>query len=306
MVLAAQIFTCDLRSEPIEFVVHRPDLCRNAVRYQPAEPVEVGPAKWIEAGYGGDRTGHARHFRPRFGAPHRPQGEVALMTARSLPIVLSVIAGATDVIGVLGLNGLFTAHITGNLVLLAARIVAGLPASISYILSVPVFMLVLFIARVIARAVEGIGGSSLQPLLLLQLLALVAFLLLRVTTGPWRDPDTAFAITAGMCGVSAMAVQNALVQISLKNTPSTAAMTTNITRLTLDIAEVLVGSDVQRAKNRVRNTLPVVIGFVVGCSLGGAFEAAVGLWSLILPTALAFVACVISMGSSRELSEARQ
>jgi uncharacterized membrane protein YoaK (UPF0700 family) len=30
--------------------------------------------------------------------------------------VLSVIAGATDIIGFLGLNGLFTAHITGNLV----------------------------------------------------------------------------------------------------------------------------------------------------------------------------------------------
>ena len=36
------------------------------------------------------------------------------------PIVLSVIAGATDSIGFLGLNGLFTAHITGNLVVLAA------------------------------------------------------------------------------------------------------------------------------------------------------------------------------------------
>jgi uncharacterized membrane protein YoaK (UPF0700 family) len=63
------------------------------------------------------------------------------MAARFLPFVLSVIAGATDVIGVLGLNGLFTAHITGDLVLLAARIVASLPVPISYILSVPVFML---------------------------------------------------------------------------------------------------------------------------------------------------------------------
>ena len=49
------------------------------------------------------------------------------MADRFLPFVLSVIAGATDIIGVLGLNGLFTAHITGNLVLLAARTVAGAP-----------------------------------------------------------------------------------------------------------------------------------------------------------------------------------
>jgi uncharacterized membrane protein YoaK (UPF0700 family) len=228
------------------------------------------------------------------------------MTARSLPFVLGVIAGATDIIGVLGLNGLFTAHITGNLVLLAARIVAGLPASVSYILSVPVFMLVLFIARVIARAIEWTGGSSLQPLLMLQLLALVAFLWLSVTTGPWQDPDTVFAIIAGMSGVSAMAIQNALVQISLKNTPSTSAMTTNITRLALDIATMLVGPDVERAKNRARDTLPVVIGFVIGCALGAAFEAAAGLWSLMLPTALALVACVIAMGPRSVVSEARQ
>jgi uncharacterized membrane protein YoaK (UPF0700 family) len=228
------------------------------------------------------------------------------MTARSLPFVLSVIAGATDIIGVLGLHGLFTAHITGNLVLLAARIVAGIPASVSYILSVPVFMLVLFIVGVIARAIERIGGSSLLPLLLLQLLALVAFFWLSVTTGPWQDPDAVLAVIAAMCGVSAMATQNALAQISLKNTPSTAVMTTNITRLMLDIATVLVGLDVERAKSRARDTLPVVIGFVVGCALGAAFEAAVGLWSLMLPTALAFFACVIAIGRSRVVCRARR
>ena len=220
------------------------------------------------------------------------------MAARFLPFVLSVIAGATDIIGVLGLNGLFTAHITGNLVLLAARIVAGRPAPVSYILSVPVFMLVLLVAGVIARTIERSGGSSLQPLLLLQLLALVAFFSLSITAGPWRDPDAVLAIIAGMCGVAAMAVQNALAQISLKNTPTTAVMTTNITRLMLDFGTVLVGgdaADVAKAKSRALDTLPVVIGFVIGCALGAAGEAAVGLWSLLLPTALAFFAFVIAM-----------
>jgi len=227
-----------------------------------------------------------------------------MMPARLLPFVLSVIAGATDVTSILSLNGLFTAHITGNLVLLAARIGAGLPAPVSFILAVPVFMLVVFIAGMIARAIERSGGSSLLPLLLLQLVALAAIFWLSVTRGPWTDPDAALAIIAGMCGVSAMATQNALAQISLKNTPSTAAMTTNVTRLMLDIASVLFGPDVERAKNRARDTLPVVIGFGVGCTLGAAFEATVGPWSLMLPTALAFFACVIAMGQSRVVAEA--
>ena len=47
------------------------------------------------------------------------------VATRLLPALLSVIAGSTDVISFLGLAGLFTAHITGNLVILAAHIVTG-------------------------------------------------------------------------------------------------------------------------------------------------------------------------------------
>ena len=228
------------------------------------------------------------------------------MTAFGLPFVLSVIAGGTDVIGVLGLSGLFTAHITGNLVLLAASIVAGRPAMVSYILSVPVFMLVLLVTGMIARAIERIGRPCLQPLLLLQLLALVAFFMLSVTAGPWRDPDALLAIIAGMCGVAAMAVQNALAQIALKNTPTTAVMTTNITRLMVDVGTVLVSgnaADLAKAKRRAMNTLPVVIGFGIGCALGAAGEASVGLWSLMLPMALALFACVIATGRTADVRQ---
>lgn len=224
--------------------------------------------------------------------------KVALMIGRFLPFGLSVIAGATDITGVLGFNGLFTAHITGNLVLLAARVVAGSPVAVSYILSVPVFMLVLLGTSVLARVIEQTGASSLRPLLLLQLLALVTFFLLSVTSGPWQDPDAALAVVAGMCGVAAMGVQNALAQIALKNTPTTAVMTTNITRLMRDLGIVMVGKDaleVANAKSRALDTLPLVIGFVIGCALGAAGEAAVGLWSLSLPATLALIACFIGM-----------
>jgi uncharacterized membrane protein YoaK (UPF0700 family) len=44
---------------------------------------------------------------------------------RPLPVVLSLTAGSMDVIGFLGLGGLFTAHITGNLVMVAAHVVIG-------------------------------------------------------------------------------------------------------------------------------------------------------------------------------------
>src|SRR5215831_9947689 len=61
----------------------------------------------------------------------------------ALPFLLSVIAGATDVISFLGLDGLFTAHITGNLFNLAAHIVSGGPVPLGPVLSVPIFIIAL-------------------------------------------------------------------------------------------------------------------------------------------------------------------
>jgi uncharacterized membrane protein YoaK (UPF0700 family) len=221
------------------------------------------------------------------------------MASRALPFVLSLIAGSTDIICFLGLNGLFTAHITGNIVVLAAHIVAGDPTIFSYVLSVPVFMMMLLLTRLFAGGLEKAGVSTLRPLLLLQLFFLVALLWICVEAGPWRDADAILAVIAGMCGVAAMAVQNALVQISLTNTPTTAVMTTNVTHFMLDVGEVLVGRDhakIARARTRAMHTLSVIVGFTIGCVCGAAFEAAAGLWSLALPTGLALLAFTMGLG----------
>ena len=213
--------------------------------------------------------------------------------ARALLIVLSITAGCTDIIGFLGLNGLFTAHITGNLVILAAHIVGGGEAQIAPMLSVPVFIVMVGLTRVMVGGLESIGLASLRPLLLLQFLLLAGFLALCVAAGPGIDPNTTNAILAGMLGVSAMAVQNALVQISLKGAPTTAVMTSNVTRFAMDVGEVLLGGnpvDVAKARDRAARTLPVIVGFAVGCGIGAACEAAFGLWSLALPAGFALLA----------------
>ena len=104
-------------------------------------------------------------------------------------------------------------------------------------------MLALFLTRLFAAGLEQRGHLTLPPLLLLQLLLLIAFLSVCAVAGPWRDASAIPAVIAGMCGVAAMAVQNALVQISLTNTPTTAVMTTNVTHFVLDLGEVLIGRD---------------------------------------------------------------
>jgi uncharacterized membrane protein YoaK (UPF0700 family) len=86
---------------------------------------------------------------------------------RLLPTLLSMTAGSVDVSSFLGLDGLFTAHITGNLVILAAHLVSGDPAQLGPMLSVPVFMVVLALTELIAAGLEQIRIASLLPLLLL-------------------------------------------------------------------------------------------------------------------------------------------
>jgi uncharacterized membrane protein YoaK (UPF0700 family) len=211
----------------------------------------------------------------------------------ALPFVLSLIAGSTDTIGFLSLSGLFTAHITGNLVVLAAHIVDGNPAILSYMLAVPVFMLVLLVTRLFASRLERSGAAPLRPLLLLELLLLIAFLVCCVAAGPRPDSKSGIAVIAGMSGVAAMAVQTALVQISLTKTPSTAVMTTNVAHFMLALGEVLAGGEqavVASARLRMMHLFPVIVGFVVGCALGAAAQSAYASWSVGLPVVLGLLA----------------
>jgi len=213
--------------------------------------------------------------------------------------VLSVTAGCTDIISFLGLNGLFTAHITGNLVILAAHFFSG-EAQIAPMLSVPVFIVIISLTRVLASSLESRGLASLQPLLLLQFLLLSGFLVLCVAAGPRIDPSGTVEIIAGMLGVSAMAVQNAIVQTSFKGAAPTAAMTSNVTLFAMSVGEMLVGdpADIAEARKLAARALPAILGFAVGCGLGAAYEAAIGLWSLALPAGLALITFFIGFAAA--------
>src|SRR5204863_5861960 len=85
-----------------------------------------------------------------------------------------------------------------NLVVLAAHIVAGDPTIFSYVLSVPVFMIMLLLTRLLAGGLERAGVPTLQPLLLLQLFFLVALLWICIAAGPWRDANAILAVIAGI------------------------------------------------------------------------------------------------------------
>jgi len=217
-----------------------------------------------------------------------------------LPAVLSVIAGSADATSFLGL-GLFSAHVTGNLVILAAHLVARRADNACLVLSVPLFILVLGLTRLLVAGLEALDLRALQPLLLLQFLMLAGSLVFGLAAGHRPALEALEArniIVAGQLSVGAMAVQNALVELSLRDSPTTAVMTTNLTRFIMDAGEVLLGRDpaeVAEARHRAKLTWPVIVGFTAGAGLGAACFAAAGLKSLGLPASLALLALVMSL-----------
>ncbi len=218
------------------------------------------------------------------------------LCTKLIPPLLSLIAGSVDVTSFLALNGLFVSHITGNLVILAVRIVDVGKAPIALILSVPVFIIMLAFTKLLAHTLEKYKFNSLRFLLSLQFLFLLGFLLLGLSLNSPINPGTITAIFAGMLGVSAMAVQNALVQVSLKGISATAVMTTNVTHFVIDTMDMWLkqNNNEIRAKNRANSTWPTILGFIFGCALGAVLEAKFGLKALFLPVVLAFIAVIIS------------
>ena len=185
-----------------------------------------------------------------------------------LPAVLSMTAGAVDVIGFLALGGLFTAHITGNVVVVAAHYITGGFSEVGPLLAVPVFVAVLGAITLASVAAEKAGYRSRRALLILQAALLASCLVLGVGFGPFADAEPLMAVVVGMLAVAAMATQNALVKLALPGAPSTAVMTTNTTQLTVDLATLAWGrgkpADLARAWHRASVTFPCVVGFVAG------------------------------------------
>src|SRR6266403_3579373 len=171
-------------------------------------------------------------------APADETAELSRLEAR-LPALLSVIAGMVDLTGFFTLGHIFTAHVTGNLVVAAAAAVHGGPFNMAQALAIPVFMLAVAAVWLIAEASHRRGASLARLLLVVQSVLLAALLIFSVITKPSADP---FGVTAGvavMIAVSAMACQFALLRLAIPGAISTAVMTGNLTNTVLSLMDLL-------------------------------------------------------------------
>ena len=216
---------------------------------------------------------------------------------RLLPPLLSVVAGMVDVTGFLSL-GLFTAHVTGNLVVVTASLVRGGPPNLAQVIAVPVFIAAVAAVWFIAKLSNRRGPALAKLLLPVHFLLLVCVLIISVAYSPALEPHGLMATIAAMMAVSAMACQFALMRLTVPGAPATGPMTSNVTSAVLSLLDTLWPKDplTEGAPQRFEKTLGHVAGFCAGCLVGAAAVSWLRDWAWSLPAAMAGVA--VALGGS--------
>ncbi|MBR0971292.1 MULTISPECIES: DUF1275 family protein [Bradyrhizobium] len=217
--------------------------------------------------------------------------ELSRLEAR-LPPLLSVIAGMVDFTGFSTLGHIFTAHVTGNIVLATVVAVDGGSFHCAQLLAIPVFVLALATVGLIARASQRHGPSLARLLLLVQFLVLAALLIFSVIAKPSIDPIGVRAGWAAMMAVSAMACQYALLRLAVPGAISTAVMTGNLANAVLSAMDLLSVRHplLPHDSTPLHRSLDRLLGFLLGCVVAAAAVSLTGDWAWSLPTALAAVA----------------
>lgn len=204
---------------------------------------------------------------------------------------LSCVAGFVDTCVFVGMFGLFTAHITGNLALIGAELVHHSGDVFAKLLALPVFVLAIAMTVLATDFRKRSGRPSIAPVLCAEAILLILTIAISIVFGPLRSADAPFAVMAGMFAVAAMGLQNALMRIELSSLPATTVMTVNVTQAVIDVVTILTrhgdspgdGEIVEKARRRFGRMWPSILTFALGAALGAIGYFWMGLSSLILP-----------------------
>jgi len=219
-----------------------------------------------------------------------PSGPVAVAA------LLSFNGGFVDTAGFLGLQGLFTAHVTGNFVTLGAALVTGSHGIVGKILALPEFILVIALSRVAGSALRAHKWPVMRVLLAVKVALLFAFFALAVTFGPFPNADSPAALVTGFAGIAAMALQNAVQRVHLSSLPPTTLMTGSTVQATIDAVDLLSGvGETAQIRTRLTRLSLSILCFAAGCAASAALYWLVGFWSLAVAVAVGAAAALMRL-----------
>jgi len=237
------------------------------------------------------------------------QAKPAATSLREGPasFILSAVSGFVDTAGFILLAGIFTSHVTGNLVLAGAAVAGRIDGGVWVRLALlAVFMVAVTASSALAtwanRCLSDGEGEKRQdaastpaeghqkilsvvPLLLFaETVLLGAFLITGLALNDIHQPLSSFSLFAiATPAVGAMGIQNALMREGLKTYLPTTMMTGNTTQFTLDGLALLRGLKTPDTRLRFRRTAIVLAGFLIGAALGAFSASFLRMWSPAVP-----------------------
>ncbi len=150
--------------------------------------------------------------------------------------MLSFIAGFVDVIGFIALFGLFTAHVTGNFIMIGVELTGSSEGLTTKLLALPALW---------GGCYDASAGLAQRqhPAVAMLLAVECMFLLLFVAPACGRRLGRASvpalpSTLAGMLAVIAMGIQNALSRTTLADLGPTTIMTGNTTQIVIDLVDL--------------------------------------------------------------------
>lgn len=201
---------------------------------------------------------------------------------RAGTIILTFAAGFCDTLTFVTANSLFSAHITGNFILFAYEVIVNRHfVAWGKLLTLPVFMLSVIWAGVLARKME-----NKYTLLIFEGLILIASSLINFLGKPYFEQYSLyFSYFISMLIVVAMAFQNVFGRIFAKETfGTTTMMTGNLIGASLFISDFLIQ---RRWKDAdliaFKRLLITMVGFLFGCICGALLGKQIGLTATVIP-----------------------
>jgi uncharacterized membrane protein YoaK (UPF0700 family) len=197
---------------------------------------------------------------------------------------LGFVAGYVDTLGFVSLFGLFTAHITGNFVLIGAELARPQNEHLLLkFLAFPSFIFGVIVARFLIGALIREDRHALWFAYLLQMVFLSAFMVVGYLASPIGIEPSRLSIAAGMAGAMAMGAHSATSRLLLPHLAPTAMMTGNVTQLVIDGVDILRGAGSEVVYKRFIRFTWLIVAFAAGAIGAALIYLYIGFFALLLP-----------------------
>jgi uncharacterized membrane protein YoaK (UPF0700 family) len=219
---------------------------------------------------------------------------------KTVPMLLSFVAGYVDSYTYLALFGLFAAQVTGSFVIAGAELVTHDYGVAGKLLAIVAFVLAAAIATALIALMREGGRAALPWMLALEAVLLAIFAAMLLFGPTIQNARDWHGIVAGLIAASAMGAQSVLVRLLMKGIPQTNVMTGNMTQLGIAVTELIVARrrfahsthgaaavhDYAAAREQLVTVLACAIGFLIGAAAGAVAFATTNVRGALLAVAI--------------------